>query len=165
MKWLIGFILLVIFALHSSAEAQTDTVQISGVVYADMNENGLRDDTELGLGGLPLELYDEAGETLLETTTADIHGNFAFTIPAGKYRVKFSNGSEDTGLTNVIDVSNGQDALGILIGIAPEGFGQPTAVTQVDSQTGLSTERLIVGSSMLLLLILGLVAGKRRGLI
>jgi protocatechuate 3,4-dioxygenase beta subunit len=57
---------------------------INGNVFADVNGNGLRDNGELGLGGVTIELTTLTG-TLTTTTTGD--GRYQFSIPPGNYLV------------------------------------------------------------------------------
>src|SRR5206468_3371610 len=65
---------------------------ISGQVFNDLNDNGVKDSGEPGLQGFTVFLDSnnngtlDAGET---STVTDANGNFSFTnLPAGTYRVR-----------------------------------------------------------------------------
>ena len=48
-------------------------------VWLDENEDGIQDDWEMGIGGICVHLY--AGENLLESTSTNSNGYYAFNIP------------------------------------------------------------------------------------
>jgi hypothetical protein len=59
------------------------TSQISGLVYEDLNANGVRDADEPGMGGWTVTLTGPAGS---QATLSDGTGNFVFgALPAGDY--------------------------------------------------------------------------------
>ncbi len=62
---------------------------ISNYVWVDLDGDGIQDGSESGVNGVTVELYDSTGTTLLQTTTTAGAGNYAFTVPAGTYVVKF----------------------------------------------------------------------------
>jgi hypothetical protein len=96
---------------------------------ADCNDNEWNEKThswDAGVDGQKVLLLDETGKVVAETTT-DHYGNYKFTVPAGKYQVKFplldgyefsrkDSGVDDhfdsdadaTGLTDAIHLSAGQ---------------------------------------------------------
>ena len=73
----------------SSPDAHTTIVEpttgsISGYVYADVNNNGIREDHELGLPNVPITLEGPVNGTV----TTDADGLYAFTdLPNGTYAV------------------------------------------------------------------------------
>jgi protocatechuate 3,4-dioxygenase beta subunit len=71
---------------------------ISGVVYHDINTNQAQDATEVGIGGVAVELIDHTGQVVAVTVTAS-DGSYVFTnVPPGDYTVKEynTNGSVST---------------------------------------------------------------------
>lgn len=80
--------------LQSGDDAQNNDfcerppAEISGVVFADHNQNCIQESTEFGLSGVVVELYDSAGN-LVDTTQTDSSGAYEFTnLPAGGYTVR-----------------------------------------------------------------------------
>src|SRR5699024_3215436 len=66
------------------------TYAIGDYVWVDRNKDGIQDDNEEPLEGVKVELFDENGDKIGETTT-DEHGRYMFDeLPAGKYKVKFT---------------------------------------------------------------------------
>ncbi|TWU03882.1 SdrD B-like domain-containing protein [Neorhodopirellula pilleata] len=62
--------------------------EISGVVYVDTDQDCVRDADEVGLGGVLIELFDEAGRLVASTTTGD-DGSYEFTnLPSGNYTIR-----------------------------------------------------------------------------
>jgi hypothetical protein len=57
-------------------------VEISGVVFNDLNRNGVRDSGEPGLAGVTVNLLD-AGGVVISTTTTDSFGRYSFTDQTG----------------------------------------------------------------------------------
>ncbi|OQX24902.1 MAG: hypothetical protein BWK80_18415, partial [Desulfobacteraceae bacterium IS3] len=68
----------------------TMPASIGDKVWYDLNQNGLQDDSEPGVSGLTVNLYDDTGTTLLSTAISDAEGFYEFTgLAAGNYIVKF----------------------------------------------------------------------------
>ncbi|MBN2215766.1 MAG: hypothetical protein JW719_00180 [Pirellulales bacterium] len=66
---------------------ERERVGISGYVYEDNNQNGVKDD-EPGIGGVVLRLLDENGNPTDQTTTTDKHGYYEFIgLAPGTYGV------------------------------------------------------------------------------
>ena len=60
-------------------------------VWHDLNNNGLQDAGEPGLGGVEVALWDDAGPTRVATTTTNLNGNYAFyNVPTGTYYLEFA---------------------------------------------------------------------------
>ena len=57
-------------------------------VWLDENKNGRQEPYEPGVGGICVNLYDEA-ERLIESTTTDTNGYYGFNVKAGAYFVEF----------------------------------------------------------------------------
>lgn len=84
-------------ALCDLSQAQLDTVQnwdgllsacvdVGDFVWKDVNNNGIQDAGEPGLGGIPVNLLNDTGTTVLQTTSTDANGRYTFdTVPAGNY--------------------------------------------------------------------------------
>ncbi|TVX95206.1 SdrD B-like domain-containing protein [Cohnella terricola] len=72
---------------------QLPSVSVAGRVWLDANRNGIQDTNEEGINGIVVELYDEHGQKIDQTTTADqsgVKGKYAFDdLLHGKYYVKF----------------------------------------------------------------------------
>src|SRR5260370_38905867 len=56
--------------------------EISGVVFNDLNQNGIRDFGEPGLAGFTVNLIDDSGNVVATTTTNSL-GHYAFTDQTG----------------------------------------------------------------------------------
>src|SRR5699024_6987782 len=66
------------------------TYAIGDYVWVDRNKDGIQDDNEEPLEDVVVELFDEKGEKIDETST-DENGRYMFdNLPAGKYKVKFT---------------------------------------------------------------------------
>jgi hypothetical protein len=63
--------------------SQTATI-LGKQVWHDENQNGIHEPGENGIGGVCVNLYDEAG-TLLQQTTTDSNGYYGFNVHPGKY--------------------------------------------------------------------------------
>lgn len=57
-------------------------------VWLDENKNGRQEPYEPGVGGVCVNLYDDA-ERLIESTTTDTNGYYGFNVGAGSYSVEF----------------------------------------------------------------------------
>jgi hypothetical protein len=67
----------------------TREAQILGnLVWLDKNKNGRQEPYEPGVGGICVNLFDEANQ-LIETTTTDTNGYYGFNVQPGKYTVEF----------------------------------------------------------------------------
>lgn len=77
------------FPLHGDcairAEPMTQTKMILGNrVWEDKNQNGIQDPREEGVGGICVNLLDENGQRLQQTTT-NSNGYFGFNVDPGRY--------------------------------------------------------------------------------
>jgi hypothetical protein len=73
-------------AVRSEPFAQTDHL-LGNRAWWDANQNHLEDAWERGVGGVCINLYDVDGN-LLQQTTTDSNGYFAFNVPAGQYFIE-----------------------------------------------------------------------------
>jgi len=77
----------------NNSATDTDTINagtgmISGSVWYDLNYNSIRDGSEVGRAGWPVQLM--SGGLVISTTTTDSGGQYAFTgLPDGIYTVRF----------------------------------------------------------------------------
>ena len=68
---------------------QTREAQILGnQVWLDENKNGRQESYEPGVGGICVNLYDEASQ-LIESTSTDTNGYYGFNVQPAKYTVEF----------------------------------------------------------------------------
>ena len=62
--------------------------ELCGTVYHDVNNNGIQDNGELGIGNTIVQLYNTDGQLIAEQTT-DSDGDYCFTeLVAGQYTIK-----------------------------------------------------------------------------
>lgn len=61
-------------------------------VWHDKNENGIQDPHEGGIGGICINLLDQNGSFLQQTTT-DSNGYFGFNVPEGTYTIEIEKPS------------------------------------------------------------------------
>lgn len=117
---------------------------ISGQTFIDLNANGIREDTELGLAGLHIDLLSQYGK-ILKTTYSGEAGSYMFTVKPGRYTLQialpkhyrfspiFSGDSRnldsdinpDSGQSNPLDIAWGQHLNSIDIGIVKVDGGRP----------------------------------------
>jgi uncharacterized repeat protein (TIGR01451 family) len=72
----------------ASGAVQVQTASLAGSVYADNNDNGVRDAGESGIGSVTVRLTGSApdGSTVNVSTTTAADGSYSFTgLPAGTY--------------------------------------------------------------------------------
>lgn len=79
--------------LHGDCEIRSEPLMqkeeiIGNRVWHDKDQNGLQDPGEGGIGGICVNLYD-AENHLLQQTTTDSNGYYAFDVEAGGYIVEF----------------------------------------------------------------------------
>ncbi|MET3130875.1 putative repeat protein (TIGR01451 family) [Oxalobacteraceae bacterium GrIS 1.11] len=114
---------------------------VTGFVYADANNNGMRDGGETGIAGIQVKI---AGTTFAGadvcvvlggacTATTDANGNYSFTVPAsqagGAYRV--SEQSLPAGYLDGKD-QNGAGALNVIAASAGRAAPESIVLGQVD---------------------------------
>ena len=94
---------------------QTDTI-LGNRVWHDVNQNGVQDPREGGIGGICVNLLDE-NESLLQQTTTDSNGYFGFNVPTGKYIIEYEKPSwldftqkniGDEGMDSDVDQASGR---------------------------------------------------------
>src|ERR1051325_593911 len=73
-------------AVRTEPFKQTDLV-LGNRVWWDANQNNLEDPWEQGIGGVCINLYN-ANNNLLQQTTTDTNGYYAFNVSAGKYFIE-----------------------------------------------------------------------------
>ena len=77
-------------AFVQSLDIDQATASLTGVVFADGNNDGVRSPGEPGIGGVALTLtgVDDSGNVVARTLTTAADGSYAFTgLPAGTYRL------------------------------------------------------------------------------
>jgi hypothetical protein len=79
--------------LHGECEVRTQPIAQADIilgnrVWHDTNENGVQDPREEGIGGICVNLLNENG-TRLQQTTTDSNGYFGFPVEAGTYSLEF----------------------------------------------------------------------------
>ena len=124
-------------------EAPPEPAQASGIVWKDINSNGIFDRQEKYIGFVTVNLLSADGSTLEATTTADRKGIYSFiNIDPGDHIIEIVNpdpaiydfspkdiGSDDTmdsdvnlnGRTDVLTFASGENKTDINAGLAPAG--------------------------------------------
>jgi uncharacterized repeat protein (TIGR01451 family) len=89
----------------------SNTASLSGTVWSDADGNGLMELSEVGIGGVTVNLIDpNDGTTIIATTTTNPDGSYIFTgVAPGEYLVGYTEGDIPSGLdgsvpTNIGDV-------------------------------------------------------------
>ncbi|MCX6853564.1 MAG: PA14 domain-containing protein, partial [Verrucomicrobia bacterium] len=121
----------------------SSTLTLGNQIWNDTNNNGLRDGSELGIGGATVQLYTsvnntagDADDVLVSSTTSSSGGAYNFTgLNAGKYvvRVTPTSGQPATSGT-VVTLDNG--ANNDNNGSQPGGPGTPLFSPVIDLATG-----------------------------
>ena len=107
---------------------QTDLV-LGNRIWLDANQNQMQDVWERGIGGVCVNLYD-ANNNLLQQTTTDSNGYYAFNVTAGKYFVevvkpdgmefdqkKVGNEEQDSGVDQASGRSDAMDVSSTLLNL------------------------------------------------
>ena len=86
---------------------------IGDFVFLDVNNNNAQDAGDQGLEGVTVRLYDQAGTTLIATTTTNELGYYYFGgLPLDlTYTVKVDTTTLPPGLTNNVDPNGGNDSM------------------------------------------------------
>jgi hypothetical protein len=78
--------------------AAPTTLTLGDTVFRDANNNGTQNAGEAGLPGVTVELLDPAGSNVLNTTTTNAAGAYAFAgLAAGAYRVRLAPANFNAG--------------------------------------------------------------------
>lgn len=83
--------------LHGDCEVRAEPMMVTNYivgnrVWHDENQNGIQDPREGGIGGICINLLDEDG-TQLQQTTTDGNGYYGFDVEKGKYVIEFEKPS------------------------------------------------------------------------
>jgi SdrD B-like domain/PEP-CTERM motif len=80
----------------------TDAATLSGVVYYDANDNGVRDSTDWGIRDAIVTLTSESNSSTVVTTVTDAQGAYSFkNLPADNYTVTLMTPSTSPGQPSV----------------------------------------------------------------
>jgi hypothetical protein len=128
--------------VRSEPMSQTDLI-LGNRVWEDRNQDGIQDPGEGGIGGICVNLLDESGSRIQQTTT-DSNGYYGFKVEAGRYILEFvkpawleftkSNVGDDatdsdadprSGRTEAIDISTSSSLIWDA-GLAPSQNITPT---------------------------------------
>lgn len=127
---------------YDFGERQMPQTSISGNVYVDANDNGVRDQAEAGIGGVKITLVgvDTNGVALSRVTNTLSNGTYVFTqLPAGVYKVSetqpdgFIDGKDAAGSAGGT-VSNdmiSNISLGARVAAVNYNFGERTGLIDV----------------------------------
>jgi len=124
-----------------------DGILLGNRVWVDSNADGVQSPEEQGIGGMCVNLYDENGKFIQQTST-DSNGYYGFNVEAGTYTIEFvkteswdftepnigyeetdSDADQDSGRTGAIQVETDvrdQDA-GLLPLVEPDPANLPPA--------------------------------------
>lgn len=101
-------------ALHGDCEIRAEPMLqtnylIGNRVWHDKNENGIQDPREEGIGGICVNLLNDNGN-LVQRTSTDSNGYFAFDVESGNYIIEVENPAWlDFAQKNVGDEANDSD--------------------------------------------------------
>ncbi len=128
--------------IRSEPLVQTELI-LGNRVWEDQNQNGVQDPGEGGIGGICVNLLDQAGNRLQQTTT-DSNGYYGFNVQPGRYALEFlkpswlefarqnsgnevkdSDADPTTGRTQAIDLST-SGSLDWDAGLVPSATVTPT---------------------------------------
>ena len=76
----------------SESDCSQPTKLVGDTVWVDLNQNGIQDNGEPGVGNITVDLYNYNNKTKVATTTTNANGNYIFdSVYPGTYYVIFSN--------------------------------------------------------------------------
>ena len=113
---------------------------ISGIVFADQNNNGIQNGGDLGIVAVTIELLNNVG-TVVATTSTDANGIYTFAnLNPGTYSVREPNQPANTanGITTAGAVSNGGTAGTVTV---------PTVVPSIISNITLPPNTITTGNN------------------
>lgn len=134
--------------IRQGTPAGTGTV--GNRVWYDLDSDGLQDAGELGVNGVTVTLRDAGpdgvfgnGDDIIRTTTTNPLGDFSFTgLPAGNYRVEYSNlpagfgtSPQNTGTDDGIDSDGAAPVAGVSV---TPSFNLATGQDKLDVALGLT---------------------------
>ncbi|MBL8136442.1 MAG: carboxypeptidase regulatory-like domain-containing protein, partial [Acidobacteria bacterium] len=104
-------------------------LSLGNLVWADVNNNGLVDPGETGIGGVTVRLIAADGVTVLQTTTTDASGHYLFGgLPPGTYYVEVVPPSGSQSSTDIAssavpnnDVDNDDNGVTAIGGVVRSG--------------------------------------------
>ncbi|MEJ7138505.1 VCBS domain-containing protein [Amphibiibacter pelophylacis] len=95
--------------VNINGKSLPDTAAINGLVFKDLNDNGIRDTNDTGIAAVGVELRDAAGK-LVATTTTDASGAYHFgNLAAGQYVVDFVQSSAALSGLKLVAANQGTD--------------------------------------------------------
>ena len=107
---------------------------IRGVVFNDLNLNGVQGAGESGIGSVRVDLYDSTGTTLIATSITTVGGSYSFTnLLAGTYRVVETDlsGYVSTTLNSVTETVNAGDSATVNFGDYKLSSGTLSSITGI----------------------------------
>lgn len=125
-------------------------------LWIDTNGNGVQDGSEIGLGGVTVQLLDVAG-TVLATTTSAADGSYLFTgLAAGVYQLQFGSKDgygftgKDLGSSDVVDsdanIATGRSQF-VALGIGEHNMTVDAGYVLVDPKTSSIGDRVWIDSN------------------
>lgn len=85
-------------ALVSCRNQTIETYDLGNLVWSDINDNGLQDESEPGIAGVVVELYVAGKDSVVMQTTTNATGKYEFAdLPPGNYEVKIAAENFDSG--------------------------------------------------------------------
>lgn len=121
--------------------SRTVTSSLGDIVWFDLDANGSQGNSETGVPGITVTLYENDGTTIIDSTVTDGLGNYIFTnLSSGQYIIGFSNlpvgytftsatglledelnsdADVSTGKTSLINLGAGEDKMSVDAGLLP----------------------------------------------
>lgn len=123
---------------------------ISGLVWEDFNKNGLRANTDTPLSGVVINIWNEAYDTIVQTTISDIDGKYKVILPAGNYYIEpifnlHAYTLENVGSDETIDSDfDNQDTFGLFTLVENQKLTYDVGMYKIPDYQLLTTRNLTI---------------------
>lgn len=146
--YIVAFFLFSLISISVSAQCVPIKGNLEGIVYGDVNNNGVRNATEIGVQGILVQAF-RANGSLAGTSSTNTSGVYSFSgLQDGEMiRLVFNYGSGYT--SSVIGVDNGSSVQFVQVPACNIGFGLVTASDFCNSNTEIITTCFVQGATTL----------------